>query len=308
VIVSSVAFGPQYAGDDPVTRRIRFHQSWWRVERLGAPAGVDARGNTYGNYLTEADASAGLNFLTPDIHQCALNRIASGGGVEKFRCTRNLLSSQPMAFNLFAPLHDDPDLAARLLDPLLPGGVATASVDIEWAPSKKMYLRDATSFDVVARYVRADGQEAIAGIETKLTEPFSQKTYGKHDHRTDRYREVARESNAWRDPDDPDLTDKRWNQVWRNQLLVESVRQRQPGLLGCEIVVHHPLDERCANNVNDYARFLTDPAETLGRHSLDSIVAVWEPLVHTDTHRRWLRDFADRYLNLHLSEAAWNGR
>jgi hypothetical protein len=27
-------------------------------------AGVDARGNTYGNYLTEADADAGHNFLT----------------------------------------------------------------------------------------------------------------------------------------------------------------------------------------------------------------------------------------------------
>lgn len=194
--MSDAAFGPQYAGDDPVTCRLRFHQSWWRVDRLGAPAGVDARGTTYGNYLTEADASAGLNFLTPDIHRCALDRIDSGGGVEKFRCTRNLLSSQPMAFNLFGPLHDDPDLAALLLNPLLPGGVATATVDIEWAPSKKLHLRDATSFDVVARYVRADGRNAIAGIETKLTEPFSQRTYGRDDHRTDRYREVARRSDV----------------------------------------------------------------------------------------------------------------
>ena len=306
--VSNAVFGPQYARDDPVTRRIRFHQSWWRAERLDVPAGEDARGNRYGNYLTEAAASIGLNFLTPDIHRRAMERIAAGGGVEEFRCMRNLLSSQPMAFNLFGPLHDDADLARLLLDPLLPGGVTSASVNIEWAPAKNLHLRDATSFDVVAHYARNDGREAIAGIETKLTEPFSQKSYGLDDHHTDRYREVARRSDAWRDPDDRTLTDKRWNQVWRNQLLVESIRQRQPDLRGCEVVVHHPLDERCANNVDDYARFLTDPNETLRRYSLNHIVAAWNLLLHMDAQHRWLSDFADRYLNLHLSEAAWSGR
>jgi len=210
-----------------------------------------------------------------------------------------------MAFNLFGPLHDDPDLAALLLDPLLPGGVEQASVDVEWAPPKQFHLGDATSFDVVARYVRADGRRAIAGIETKLTEPFSQKVYGLDDHHTERYREVARLSDVWRDPDDVELTDKRWNQVWRNQLLVESVRQREPDLLGCEVVVHHPLDERCASNVTAYSQFLNEPVETLVRHSLDQIVTVWEPLLRTDAERRWLNDFADRYLNLELSDGSW---
>jgi len=284
---------------------MRFHQSWWRAERLGVVAGEDARGNTYGNYLTEHDADIGGNFLAPEIHDYALHRIAAGGGVEKFRCTRNLLSSQPMAFNLFGPLHHEPDLAALLLDPLLPGGVEQASVDVEWAPPKQFHLGDATSFDVVARYVRADGRRAIAGIETKLTEPFSQKVYGLDDHHTERYREVARLSDAWRDPDCVELTDERWNQVWRNQLLVESIRQREPDLLGCEVVVHHPLDERCASNVTEYSQFLNEPVETLVRHSLDQIVTVWEPLLRTDAERRWLNDFADRYLNLELSDGSW---
>ena len=287
---------------------MRFHQSWWRAEHLGAIAGKDAHGNTYGSYLTEPDADAGRNFLTPEIQLYAVRRIAAGGGVEEFRCTRNLLSSQPMAFNLFGPLHDDPDLASLLLDPVLPGGVLTAGVDVEWAPPRELHLRDATSFDVVARYVRADGRAAIAGIETKLTEPFSQKIYGLDDHHAKRYREVARRSDVWRDPDAVELTDKRWNQVWRNQLLVESIRQHEPGLLGCEVVVHHPLDERCAKNVEGYAGFLNNPGETLVRHSLDHIVTLWEPLLRTEAERRWLGDFADRYLNLHLSEAAWTAR
>jgi hypothetical protein len=93
-----------------------------------------------------------------------------------------------------------------------------------------------------------------------------------------------------------------------NQLLVESIRQHEPGLLGCEVVVHHPLDERCAKNVERYASFLNNPGETLVRHSLDHIVTLWEPLLRTEADCRWLGDFADRYLNLHLSEAAWTAR
>jgi hypothetical protein len=48
--------------------------------------------------------------------------------------------------------------------------VQTASVGVEWAPPRKFHLNDPTSFDVVARYVRADGRQAIAGIEIKLIE------------------------------------------------------------------------------------------------------------------------------------------
>jgi len=58
--------------------------------------------------------------------------------------------------------------------------------------------------------------------------------------------------------------------------------------------------------VDNYARFLNDPGETLGRFSLDQIVAVWDPLLRTGAQRRWLGDFTDRYLNLQLNEVAWS--
>ncbi|MCE9621863.1 MAG: hypothetical protein K8R99_05905 [Actinomycetia bacterium] len=301
-------FGPQYLGDDWLTARMRFHQSWWRHERLGVPWGCDTRGNPYGNYLTEADALAGRNFLTEAIHWCAKERIAAGGGVEEFRCTRNLLSSQPMAFNLFSPLHHDPNLAAVLLDPLLPGGVREASVHIEWAPPKELHLNDATSFDVAVRYTTRDGHAAFAGIETKLTEPFSQRTYGLNDKRTKRYRGVASASSVWLDPTNESLAYKPWNQLWRNHLLVESIRQREPGLLGCEIVVHHPLDDRCAEAVRDYRDFLNDTAVTFDSFGLDQVVNTWRPLLLRSAQREWLKSFDDRYINLALSETAWDLR
>jgi hypothetical protein len=302
--------GSQYSGDDSLTARMRFHQSWWRACRLQVPAGVDAKGTSYGNLLTEADGDAGLNFLTPAIHHTALERILSGPGVERTRCTRNLLSSQPMAFNLFSPLRADPTLAAVLLDPLLPGGVIAANVHIEYAPPRQEHLDDATSCDVAVRYTTRDGTPAFAGIECKLTEPFSQVAYGTdpNDARTATYRAVARRSTVWTDPDAPRLADKRWNQLWRNHLLVESIRQHEPGLLGCQIVVHHPLDERCTLAIESYRTFLADPDTTFRALNLGQIVATWRALVQRPAERSWLRDFEDRYLNLKLSETDWANR
>jgi len=299
-------YGPQYPDDDGFTARMRFHQSWWRHERLCEQVGTDPKDNPYGNYLTALAAGAGRNFLNASIAAYAAERISAGGGVEEFRCTRNLLSSQPMAFNLFGPLHLDADLARVLLQPLLPHGVSEATVDIEWAPDRKTHLKDATSFDVVVHYKTADGKAAIAAIETKLTEPFSRKKYD-----TPRYREVAAKSSVWADPTSPELARVAWNQVWRNHLLVEAIRQQPEAdadLLGYAIVVHHPADERCIRATDGYRALLAPPPESFLVLTLTEIVETWQPVVAQTAHVEWLGDFTDRYLNLELSEDAWSAR
>jgi len=229
--------------------------------------------------------------------------MASGRGVEPFRCLRNLLSSQPMAFNLFGPLCDDSVLATRLLGPLLPGDAVDVAVCIEWAPPPAQHLEDATSFDVAVRYTTEYGERAIAGIETKLTEPFSPKSYGMNDSHTETYRGVARQSAVWRDPMEEGLADPRWNQIWRNHLLVESIRQHEQGSLGWQIVVHHEQDKRCALYVGEYKKFLADPDQSFRHFTLRDLVTKWCPLLYDECHLRWLNDFEDRYLNLSLSDA-----
>jgi hypothetical protein len=295
-------FGPQYDGDDPFTARMRKHQSWWRAVRLGVAAGQDQRGSTYGNYLAQADAERGLNFLTKTIEWCARERMSAGGGVEEFRCTRNLLSSQPMAFNLFGPLRADPNVAAKLLDPILPGGVTAAQVQFEWAPDRESHLGDGTSMDVAIRYTTKEGKPALAGIETKLTEPFTRATFGCDDHRATAYRAVGSKSDVWIDPLHEGLSDAAWNQLWRNHLLVEAVRQNEPELLGCQVVVHHPDDARCKVSIAEYSKHLADAANSLRAITLRDIVDAWRPLVKGTRHSAWLNDFEDRYLKLELSD------
>ena len=68
--------------------------------------------------LTGESANTGLNFLTPGIIALAKQRIAEGPGAEPFRLLRNMLSSQPMCFNLFGELALDLDNAAELVQAL----------------------------------------------------------------------------------------------------------------------------------------------------------------------------------------------
>lgn len=296
-------YGPQCAADNRFRARMRFHQSWWRHERLQQPCGTQSAGKAYGNYLGKDASERGLNSLTPAIAQYVVDRIKSGGGVASTRCKSNLLSSQPMAFNLFGPLHLDADLARTLLDPLLPGGVSSAKVDVEWAPDPATHLNDATSFDVVIRYATRRGQPAIAAVETKLTEPFSPKKYY-----TARYRETARKSSVWKNPDSPALAESAWNQIWRNHLLVERIRQQpgaDPDLLGYALVVHHPLDTRVAKAIAGYTELLNPPGESFLAIPLDQVVDAWTSLLEGTSNAQWIHDFADRYLNLGLSEDAW---
>ncbi len=122
--------------------------------------------------LQTSAAEKGLNFLTAGIHAAAKHRIAEGVGVEPFRCTHNLLSSQPMCFNLFGPFVDDPQLALAMLQPLLPvAATEITCVRIEYAPAPASeYLNDRTAFDAFIEFRDENGELAFVGVETKPTD------------------------------------------------------------------------------------------------------------------------------------------
>jgi hypothetical protein len=304
-------YGPQYAGDLPFTARMRFHQSWWRADVLGVPFGTGPRKSStspYGNMLDPAAAEAGKNFLTPAIRAAAFRRMSEGGGVEPFRCTRNMLSSQPMCFNLFGALPTmEPGIAMACVAKLLPDPADCTNVErvvIEFAPAPKAdFLDDRTAFDAFIEYRRADGSLGCIGVETKLTEPFSQKT----DHADKYLRYTAEFPTVW-SPDDRDaLVDIRWFQLWRNHLLAKRLAAH-PGhgyTSGRVLVVHHQLDPDCAGIVEDYRAHLVDPDREVTALSVWEIVHRWKPVLAATEHAPWLADFEARYVDLIGSEAAW---
>jgi len=305
--------GPQYAGDSPFQARMRFHQSWYRARVLGLPCGTGPRAQDrshYGNMLRWADGEQGRNFLTPGIFETAARRLQEGVGViEPFRLLCNMLSSQPMCFNLFAPLAEDADLATRLLAAVIGGNEVrqVAEVRLEYAPEPRSeYLNDGTAFDAFVEYVRSDGRRAFLGIETKLSEQFSPGAY--HKPAYDRW--VSGADSPFLPEGRSCLDDARHNQLWRDHLLAIAMRdhRRSPYASGALALVRHPWDEGCEATVAGYRSLLRRGDRSFIDLPLDRLVGAWEPAAPDDDTRAWLAAFRLRYVDLAASEEEWRRR
>ncbi len=308
----TIDLGPQYPKDPPFTARMRFHQSWYRANVLRVPWGTGPKHNDtsmYGNMLRRADGQHGLNFLTPEIFAVARQRLEDVNGViERFRLLHNMLSSQPMCFNLFGHLVSNRELARDVLQRFLPEPVAAVSnVVLEYAPTpQEEYLNDRTAFDAYIEFLRPDGRLGFVGVETKLTERFSKKVYDSLEYR------------HWSDrPDSPWLPEKRdqlpnvrHNQLWRDHLLAVALVRHPASTFasGYMMLVRHADDGECAGAVCGYRDLLKPNDRSVIDSPLDQLVAAVEAAVKTEADRDWIAAFRARYLDLSLSAAAWDAR
>jgi hypothetical protein len=249
--------------------------------------------------LRREEGAKGLNFLTPAIFQVAQRRIAEGRGtVEPFRLLHNMLSSQPMCFNLFGPLVDDLALATVLWQALLPGEVKRVTrVLIEHAPGPAaQYLNDRTAFDAYVEYLDAADRSAFTGIEVKLSEPFSQKRYDGPAYR----RWMEGSDSPWRPETWHQVAERSHNQLWRDHLLAVSVIDHRESQFhhGRLMLVRHPGDHHCVSAVQGYQELLREEDDTFIDMPLDRLVEVWEGVSLADELQEWLARFNLRYLDL----------
>ncbi len=304
--------GPQHKSDTPFAKRMRFHQSWYRANVLRVPFGTGPgpkHTGKFGNMLTREDGAKGLNFLTPEIFEVAKCRVEEEQGVvEEFRLIHNMLSSQPMCFNLFAPMVKDHELARRVFSQILPGRVKEiVDVKIEHAPEPvSEYLDDRTAFDAFVDFIGPDNQRCFIGIETKLTEPFSQRECdGPAYRRWSDQKESPWPEEAW-----SKLANIRYNQLWRDHLLsvAMTLHPASPCDSGFLMLVYHPEDKQCAETKEIYQRLLKPEDKSFLDWPLDKLVKAIEPQLERNGQKKWLNDFKERYLALSLSEQKWQGR
>lgn len=307
-VAASCDLGPQYSGDDAFTARVRRHMSWYRasVLRLACGTGPSASSTAcYGNMLTKVDGERGLNFLSPEIHQVAVARLRSGGGlVEPYRLLHNMLSSQPMCFNLFGPLVRDRALATLLLQTLPELRIARVlDVKLEFAPApREEYLRDSTAFDAFIEYEHVDGSRAFLGFETKLTDKFSRKHYD-----TPSYRRWMRGAGSPFLPEaETEVAREVHNQLWRDHLLAIAMRDhaRSPYQHGTFVLVRHPEDRACVAIVQGYRQLLVPGDATFIDLPMDRLLTRWEGAALLESNNAWLRAFRQRYLSLEDSASA----
>ena len=309
--VVALMVGPQSSGDPPFTKRMRFHQSWYRANRLGVLYGTGPSASSvrpYGHMLPAEAADEGWNFLSPAIFTAAQQRMARKTGVvEPFRLLHNMLASQAMCFNLFGPFVAEPESMTALVRAVVPDEVDRVTrVEVEYAPEPTgEYLADKTAFDAFIEYMRPDRRLAFVGIETKLTEPFSPTRHG-----GDRYREFTQQPGSpWLPEAWPAVADKAHNQLWRDHLLVQAMLRHPDShyASGRLVLVRHPQDTTCAKVVAGYRALLKPGDDTINDLHLDRLVAAWKSAVpeSQEPGRAWLGAVEERYLRLEDSEADW---
>jgi hypothetical protein len=119
----------------------------------------------------------------------------------------DLLSSQPLCFNLFGPLAEDLELAAAALQLMWPHLITRVTdIRFEWSPgrSDQHYTGNRSAFDV---FIGCDGPSGrtFLGIDVKYHEDLTTRP-ARHE---DRYDDIARQHAAFHDRSLAALADRR---------------------------------------------------------------------------------------------------
>lgn len=214
--------------DSRFASNARLLQAYWREQRrlpIGAHRPQSGEPRAMGSRLAPDAARSGYNFITPEIARLVRREAAyrePGAMIEEERLWSNLLSSQPMTFNLFGQTKLDLKFGRRLIRKLFPD-VAGELVEVrfEHSPGRGdlRFTGDGSAFDVAFVVKGADGAHHFIGVEVKFSETMQQPARPKR-ARIDELAELAR---IHVDPGNVDLRSDRLCQLFSEHLLAFTI-------------------------------------------------------------------------------------
>ena len=277
--------------------KLRLLQSLWRADN-GLPYRVDGN-EALGTQLPMPEAQCTLaNYLTPEIREVVRREVLDckkkrGKMYGKPRIFNNLLSSQPLCFNLFAELRNDLPLASRAFAQMTRGRLSeVTAIEFEWSPGRgdERYTGDRTAFDVYIRYRDVDGRTGFLGIEVKYHEILPWET---RKNRT-RYSEVAKEMACFRG--DPRGLGPRGSlrELLRNHLLVGAHKIVDGFDVGAFVLLYPEVNTVYAAAAREYRNCLKRDQTSFIAWTIDALAA--SLMSYSDA--RWIQQFYKRYLDL----------
>jgi hypothetical protein len=220
----------------------------------------------------------------------------------------NLLRSEHIPFNFFVPLSKNMEYARTVLNKFMGGGAINiiTEIKIDHAPDPAKALRDNSSFDVYIEYRHTTGALGIVGIEVKYTE---------------RENRIIKKSKEAQDINDPEsvynkLTGKiglyrneilnelkkdEYSEVWRNQLLGESMtRKNNPDSrfeYFTSIILYPEGNNHFKELIPKYQSFLK-PGNEISFKGITYEDFIEEAKIHSDDRDfiKWLQYLEDRYI------------
>jgi len=283
-------------------RRARILQSLWRQEQDISPGeyrwktrdGV-VRTRPLGSRLPMPWAQESLaNYLTDTIKEKVRSEVidrknSAGKLYGKPRIFNDLLSSQPLCFNLFGELAHDLPLASILVNDFTGGRFPEVfAISFEHSPGRgdPRYLDDRSAFDVFLLCRTATGAEGFIAIEVKYHENLAGKPGA---HKT-RYDEVADMMGCFSD-DRRLLQADPLQQIWRDHLLAGVTRVVDGYDDGLFVMLSPRDNHHVSDAISDYRQQLTD-SSSFESWSLEDVVEKLK--THSDA--AWIDAFHYRYL------------
>lgn len=281
-------------------RRARFHQGWWRAFILNEAQGSNPgrKEDSVCNTISSGEIS-GKNFLTTSaitaIQQTKEERKAYEAGLfNEDRLFNNLLSSQPLAFNFFGELKQDPVLARKLFSAFIPELSKVTNVFFEFAPKEK-FTGDNSAFDVAIEFERS-GLKGILGLECKYTDSFSKKEYDR-----ETYKSVFLKSGAFSKPYEKYI-ESRFNQLFRGQLIAEALVQNEKYDVALTGLFCFHEDSEALETGRQFQSMLNDGNNIFKIITYSDFISALQKLDLTWEQREWSMLLWSRYCGMKLSE------
>jgi hypothetical protein len=282
-------------------RRARLLQAVWRMEQeypIGEHVGK-CGSRPLGSRLAMPWAKETLNnYLSDTIRKVVQHEVISESmKTDKLygmpRIFNDLLSSQPLAFNLFAELQQDLKLATAVFKSLTAGRAeAVTGIEFEYSPGRRdtRYTGDRSAFDIYVTFQTVQRGQGFIGIEVKYHENMKNPPTT---HR-DSYDGIAAFMNCFKDDAMHRLKNAPLQQIWRDHLLAGSIlRQDKDKFDNGLFVFLYPKDNRhCDDAVKAYRNCLSS-FKTFESWTLENVAAT----IKGHTSKQWIDSFIDRYLN-----------
>lgn len=288
-------FDAYVAADNTFQRSARTLQSIWRQEK-GYAAGLH-RGGKLGSRLATEDAKRRLwNFLSDQakaaVHREVMDpRRCQDRVFQEPRIYDNLLSSQPLAFSLFAPLGEDLALASAVFRDLT-GGCVTEVTDLrfEYSPGRgdNRYTEDRSAFDVYLEFRGGRQARGFIGIEVKYHEDLTDAPARPRP----RYDEVAQLMGCFDQAAMPRLRTKPLQQLWRDHLLAGALRAAGEFQTALFAITYPAMNQACSDAIAAYRACLCD-SSMFRAWTLEELVGA----IERHTTAGWVAEFRDRYLD-----------
>jgi len=321
-IITLKQLGNIYSSNGYFTTRAAILQSWYRIsinEQCGLGSKNIVKGkDENGKYIIESVKQPyghlvlggefrNINFFLQETFEYAKFRVENKNPDETIKADRlfnNLLSSMPMAFNLFHPLILIKQKYPEALDKMIQNAFPEYPIHkvdeilIEYIPIPiDKYTGDRSAFDAAILFQDEKGRRYIISIETKYIDQLGQNKAKGNSLKM----EIAESLNLF-NSNGLDTTNKGYTQIYRNFLLTEKYRLVH-GLNDSYSIILAPREHPTTDKEIDslHKNLSTEFHNKLKKYALEDFIALLEPDC-PDEYKEWLNWFYDRYLYFEKTE------